>query len=70
MNQAEVVADQIQTLTPTADDVVVWVVLGLAFLWLISSMAEVTLVKLRPVLMFLVVAAFAGVLVTHMVAKL
>lgn len=40
-----------------ADDLIVWVVLGLVFLWAVSFAAEVVMNKLRPVLMFVVLAA-------------
>ncbi|SPX87807.1 hypothetical protein [Mycobacteroides abscessus] len=44
-------------------DVVWWLLAGLAFLWVVAQAAEVTLQKLKPVLMFLVVAAVLGMLV-------
>lgn len=45
------------------DDVVFWLIVGLAFLWMISMAAEVTLQKLKPVLVFIVVAALVGYIV-------
>lgn len=45
------------------DGVVVWLLIGLGFLWLIAQAAEVVLQKLKPVLMFLLVAAAIGWLV-------
>ncbi|WP_255783538.1 hypothetical protein [Mycobacteroides abscessus] len=52
------------------DDVVVWLLVGLGFLWLIAQAAEVVLQKLKPVLMFLVVAAVLGLLVVKTFAAL
>ena len=62
--------NQPPNITDQASSFVVWVIVGLAFLWAISFMAETTMIKLRPVLMFIVVAAFVGVLVMHIFAKL
>jgi type IV secretory pathway TrbD component len=55
-----------QTLDSAAadlDDVVLWIIVGLGFLWVIAMAAEVTLNKVKPVLMFVVVAALVGFLV-------
>lgn len=48
--------------------VVFWIVIGLAFLWLIAQAADVTLQKLKPVLMFIVVAALVGMVVLKAVS--
>ncbi|WP_147377951.1 hypothetical protein [Mycobacteroides abscessus] len=52
------------------DDVVVWLLVGLGFLWVIAQAAAVVWDKLKPVLMFLVVAAALGWLVVKTLAAL
>ena len=52
------------------DDVVVWLLVGLGFLWVIAQAAAVVWDKLKPVLMFLVVAAALGWLVVKTFAAL
>ncbi|SCC56077.1 MULTISPECIES: hypothetical protein [unclassified Gordonia (in: high G+C Gram-positive bacteria)] len=49
-------------------DIVFWIVIGLAFLWVIAMVAEVTLQRLKPVLVFIVVAALVGMVVLKAVA--
>lgn len=60
----------LQGLTSQAGNVVVWVTVGLVFLWLLSAMAETVLARFKPVLVFLVAAAFVGVIVANLIAKL
>ncbi|WP_338887416.1 hypothetical protein [Rhodococcus sovatensis] len=58
-----VLAQSLDSAAADLDDVVLWIVVGLAFLWVIAMAAEVTLNKVKPVLMFIVVAALVGLLV-------
>lgn len=51
------------TAAANLDDIVFWLIVGLAFLWVIAMAAEVTLQKLKPVLVFIVVAALVGYIV-------
>lgn len=57
------VAQSLDSAASDLDDLVLWIVVGLAFLWVIAMAAEVTLNKVKPVLMFIVVAALVGFLV-------
>ena len=58
-----VLAQSLDSAAADLDDVVLWIVIGLAFLWVIAMAAETTLNKVKPVLMFIVVAALVGFLV-------
>lgn len=56
-------AQSLDSAAADLDDIVLWIVVGLAFLWVIAMAAETTLNKVKPVLMFIVVAALVGLLV-------
>jgi type IV secretory pathway TrbD component len=58
-----VLAQSLDSAAADLGDLVLWIVVGLAFLWVIAMAAEVTLNKVKPVLMFIVVAALVGFLV-------
>ena len=58
-----VLAQSLDSAAADLDDVVLWIVIGLAFLWVLAMAAETTLNKVKPVLMFIVVAALVGFLV-------
>jgi type IV secretory pathway TrbD component len=58
-----VVAQSLDSAAADLDDLVLWIIVGLAFLWVIAMAAETTLNKVKPVLMFIVVAALVGFLV-------
>ncbi|MBM7416833.1 MULTISPECIES: hypothetical protein [Nocardiaceae] len=58
-----VLAQSLDSAASDLDDLVLWLIVGLAFLWVIAMAAEVTLNKVKPVLMFIVVAALVGFLV-------
>lgn len=53
-----------------ADSIIVWLVLGLVFLWVVAFAAEQVMSKLRPVLMFMVAAALVGVVVVRLFTDL
>jgi uncharacterized membrane protein len=63
LTSVAVVAQSLDSAASDLDDLVLWIVVGLAFLWVIAMAAEVTLNKVKPVLMFIVVAALVGFLV-------
>lgn len=53
-----------------ADNIIVWIALGLVFLWLLSFAAETVMAKLKPVLIFVIAAAMIGVVVARMLGGL
>lgn len=53
-----------------AENWVILIVLGLAFLWVLSLLSEIALNRLRPVALFLVVAALVGAVVARMLTNL
>lgn len=57
-------------LASRADDLIVWIVLGLVFLWVVSFAAETVMSKLKPVLIFVVAAGLIGVVVANLLGKL
>ncbi|QII04370.1 hypothetical protein BH93_02420 [Rhodococcoides fascians A25f] len=63
LTSVAVVAQSFDSAASDLDDLVLWILVGLAFLWVVAMAAEVTLNKVKPVLMFIVVAALVGFLV-------
>ena len=49
--------------------ILVWLVIGFTFLWIISFLGEVVLERLKPVIMFIVAAVLVGVVVGKALSK-
>lgn len=58
------------SMTDTGSTIVVGLLVGIVFLWLVSLLADRVYTTLRPLLPFLVFAAFVGALVIHWVSKI
>jgi hypothetical protein len=50
-----------------APQLIVWIVYGLVFLWLLSTAAQQAWERLKPMLLFLVAAAVVGATVLNLV---
>lgn len=62
-NPATVEVDALNNMAGSFLGILIWVLIGCAVIWLISFVGESALQKFRPVVVFMLIAGFAGFLI-------